>query len=166
MFSGLAGKLGGTGAAKMFGGLVDKLSIDKVGKVGNVGLGDFAKFVTKNPSQIAKLSKTIPVLSTLVTAGMATYRTGKAASQGEWGKAAAYAGAGAGFTIGQFLADISSVTGVGLAASGALAVGEVVALNQIDKAFEPKVTNQDAVQNRMSAPTNLADDDPSNRNGG
>tara|TARA_R110002020_G_scaffold73446_8_gene188156 strand:+ start:4735 stop:6105 length:1371 start_codon:yes stop_codon:yes gene_type:complete len=158
----------------MFGSIGSKLAGKAAGAAAGLAgdAGDYASQVAKTApgiksvSTMSKLAKAVPILSTLVTAGMATYRTGKAASQGDWDLAAAYAASGAAFTVGQIAADLSSVTGVGLAASGGLAVAEIVALNEIDKAFKDKPpSNQDNVMTAMSGPTNVADNDPSNRNG-
>ena len=160
MFGNVAAKVAGRAA-----GLATAAPV--TGAVGGVDLGDFSKFVTKNPSTLGKLAKAVPVLSTLVTAGMAIHRTAGAAAAGDWDRAGAYAAAGVAFTGGQILADLSSVTGVGLAASGALAVGEMVALNEIDKATgHNQPTNQDQIGTEYQRQSGTADSDPANRGGG
>ena len=133
-------------------------------------LGRFTKVVAKKPGVWAKAAKAVPLLSTAVTAGMAVHRTVGAARKGDWDLAAAYAGAGVAFTVGQLAADLSSVTGVGLAASGALAVTEQVALHQINKQWRDPdpPTNQDSAQNahNQTAKTLAAGGGQVNANGG
>jgi hypothetical protein len=151
------------GGLKKLGGMFGKGASflgKKAAGVAGAGLDDAGKFAAvaaKKPGVWAKAAKAVPLLSSAVTAGMAVYRTTDAARKGDWDLAAAYAGAGVAFTVGQLAADLSSVTGVGLAASGGLAVAEQVALHQIDKQWKDQPpTNQDAAQNAFGAPPGVA----------
>tara|TARA_R110000824_G_scaffold276816_1_gene465221 strand:+ start:2540 stop:3967 length:1428 start_codon:yes stop_codon:yes gene_type:complete len=145
-------KLGGALGRIGLGGVSTALGMTKKLPARDA-LGRFASVAAKKPGVWANAAKAVPLLSTAVTAGMAVYRTTKAASEGDWKRAGAYAAAGAAFTVGQLAADLSSVTGVGLAASGGLAVAEMVVLDQIDKRMKDQPpTNQDAAQNAFGAP--------------
>jgi hypothetical protein len=164
---------------KKLGGFLGKVGLKGAGAVltgasklpARDELGRFAAVAAKKPGVWSKAAKAIPLLSTAVTAGMAVHRTAGAVARGDLDLAAAYATAGVAFTVGQLAADLSSVTGVGLAASGALAVAEYGTLKGIDAAFkdQPAVTNQDAAQNAMNttvAPTQGASGSPMRMNGG